>query len=369
MHNPYCTEMAFSDLLKRIKNPFMDDMIQYSWRWWWIQWTTEWRMVLFWKNWGDLDIKYNKYLFCVLYSLYFIRSEYAVNLCLDMQSKFILPNCCSHLWINSKPLFHAYISSFDLNSKSYIIFRIICMFYWFGSLTPYYSYYFICVTLGAPKSVINNIIHSFFRGALRMMENALGLSECQHIQPRFSFWKLVTSNIPKKDFIKAYWQWYEWISKPSAESSGIQMKLFALKPQCVWKYVPGDFACGNSRPFWFHSSGWNWVLSRGCPKAVEYHSEIWAGMRQEIGEGRRKESFEGSPSWSPRSVSPCVTWKHRWTQSHGITPQHTWTPFSRKQKSGKSQSMGRRHFRAVGKPPHQTDSQNSSEHNIERVCG
>ena len=163
-----------------------------------------------------------------------------------------------------------------------------------------------------------------------------------------------------------------WISKPSAESSDIRMKLFAPKPQWRLNHTtsPGDFAWGKLWAILFSTFVWVELCSRqGLPQGCWISQ--WNLSRDEgkIGEGRGRRSLEGSPCWSPRSISRLMApGNTRLDQSHGVTPApafHVEAEIRKEPIHGKKGSDSEQLASLLTR----LIPRNSSEHNIGRVCG
>lgn len=116
--------------------------------------------------------------------------------------------------------------------------------------------------------------HSCFRGALQMMKNALGLSECQHIQPRFPASENLSHLIYlKRISLRAYWQWYGYglVNHPQ-KAQAFRWNCLHWNHSSVWinNNVPGvTLHVESSGPFWFpHSSGWELSTRQAAPRLL-----------------------------------------------------------------------------------------------------
>ena len=120
MHNPYCTEIAFSRLWAPLRHrPWMFMMVSPEGVWWQIKWILNERIVTT-ERIGEVWILITINIYFVHYIVCISFIQNTCQLVLDMQSKFILQTVTQPSIDNSKPLFSLLmLVSFDLNSKLY----------------------------------------------------------------------------------------------------------------------------------------------------------------------------------------------------------------------------------------------------------
>lgn len=120
-----------------------------------------------------------------------------------------------------------------------------------------------------------------------------------------------------------------------------------------------------------HSSGWNCVPGRGCPKVVQYHNEIWAWMRKNRWGKEKRKLWRESLPVTIETLDPHVTWKYKpGTRAMVPLPYPHTHAFHLEAEIRKEPVYGRtgsdlEQLAIVG---NKLIPRNSSEHDIGRVC-